>query len=193
MLRNPPGSEDTFFAAVIPQAREMFEAATGIACITQTWRLTLDQWPGGREVFEPGVQMLPVSELYSGSKFNYVTLPRYPLQSTDAITTYDMSRSATTITPSDHFFDDTASFPGRMVLKDAAVWPIALSSRNAIEIDYIAGFGDTAADVPESIKRAIQSMAVFLWQNRGDACSRNNVVTGSGALTIAGEYVTVRL
>jgi hypothetical protein len=194
LLRNPPSSEYDFIDQTIPLARSVFEAATGIACITQTWRLTLDHWPGGREDFWDGTLQGAISELYGGAGcVNYVTMPRYPLQSIDSITTYGMDRSATSVTPATYFFADTASFPGRMVLKDAQVWPIALASRNAIEIDYIAGFGDTADDVPESIKRAIQALAVFYWKNRGDGCTATAALTGSGALQIAGEYVTLRL
>jgi hypothetical protein len=194
LLRNPPTAEDPYIDDLLPLARSMFEAASGVACITQTWRVTLDHWPGGYEEFEPGVQFGAISDLFTSKyQFNYITAPRYPLQSVSAITTYDLDRSPTSVTPADYFFADTASFPGRVVLKDSSSWPTALATRNAIEVDYVAGFGDAASDVPDTIKRAIQSVAVFLWQNRGEGCSATNAIAGSGALNIAAEYVTVRI
>lgn len=193
LLRDPPTAENDFIDLCLAEAVVMFEAATGIAAINQSWKLTLDHWPRGREAWWNGVVEAPISEIYTGRGPNYVSLPRYPLQSITSLTTYDESNSSTSVTVGDYFYVDSASFPGRMVLNNSDAWPTALRNRNAIEIIYVAGFGATASDVPVVIKRAMQSLAAYLWHNRGDGCSSAQALAGSGALNIAAEYVTLRI
>lgn len=192
LLRDPPTDENGFIDTCLIEARQIFEALTGIACINQTWKLTLDAWPGGGERWWDGYRELPVTELYRGG-LDFVQLPRYPLSSVSAVTTYDLDDAATSVVVADVFLTDTASFPGRLVLRSGQTWPIALRDRNAIEITYVAGFGATAADVPESIRRAIRQVAAYLFDNRGSGCSPAKIISATGALQIASEYVTVRL
>lgn len=193
LLREPPSEDDDFIEECITQAREVFEATTGIACITQTWRLTLNDWPGAsREPWWNGVEQLPRSELYR-SGVDYIPMPRYPLQSLDTVTTYDLDNSGTVIDESVVFFVDDSTYPGRVVLNAGETWPTALRDRAAIELVYSAGFGDAAADVPFTIKRAIQQVAGYLYENRGTGCSAQFALTQTGALQIASEYTLVRL
>lgn len=195
LLRDPPAADDDFIEDCITQARMMFEAATGIACINQTWKLTLNDWPGN--VPEPtvsGYVEMPTTELYSGTATrDYVELPRYPLSSVSGINVYDENDSATAVTVNTVFFSDTQSFPGRLVLRFGQTWPVNTRRANGVEITYVAGFGADATTVPETIKLAIQRMAGYLYENRGDGCSATAVFSGTGALQIAAEYVNVRL
>lgn len=193
LLREPPTEDDDFIEECITQAREVFEATTGIACITQTWRLTLDDWPGAsREPWWNGVEQLPRSEL-NRSGVDYIPMPRYPLQSLDSVTTYDLDNSGTAIDESAVFFVDDSTYPGRVVLNAGETWPTALRDRAAIELVYSAGFGDAATDVPFTIKRAIQQVAGYLYENRGTGCSAQFALSPTGALQIASEYTLVRL
>lgn len=192
LLRDPPTEENGFIDTCLPEARQIFEAITGLACINQTWRLTLDAWPGGREAWQDGYRELPVSELNRGM-IDYVTLPRYPLSSVTGIQTYDMDNTPAAVAVSDVFYLDLASFPGRLILQDGQTWPVALRNRNAIEITYVAGFGANAAAVPATIKRAILQIAAYLFDNRGSGCSPEKIISSTGALQIASEYVMVRL
>ena len=183
LLREPPEDEYSFIEDTIRQAVAVFESITGIACINQTWKLTLDEWTHGS-----GDLPLPLAPIQ-----NYITLPRYPLSSISAITTYSPSNTATPITTSDFFFLDTNSLPGRLILKDGQNWPVALRSRNSIEISYVAGLGTSPDDVPVEIRRAIGQIISYLYENRGAGCSAEKAVMASGALQIAAEYVKVRL
>lgn len=193
LLREPPTEDDDFISLCITQAREVFEATTGLACITQTWKLTLDAWPGQTDYdWWDGFEQLPVSELHR-TALDYVPLPRYPLQQVSGLTTYDLSNQATAVTVADVFYTDTASFPGRLLLNADATWPTALRDRAAIELTYVAGFGASADDVPPSIKRAIQQIAGYMYENRGSGCSAQFALRQTGALQIASEYVTIRL
>lgn len=193
LLRDPPTEDNDFIEECITQAREVFEATTGIACITQTWRLTLDDWPGGsREPWWNGVEQLPRSELQR-SGVDYIPMPRYPLQSLDSVTTYDLDNSATVIDEAAVFLVDDSTYPGRVVLNAGETWPTALRDRAAIELVYSAGFGNAADDVPFIVKRAIQQVAGYLYENRGTGCSAQFALAQTGALQIASEYTPVRL
>lgn len=193
LLRDPPVEENDFIEDCITQAREVFEATTGIACISQRWKLTLDNWPGATvEPWWDGMLQIPRSELNSG-RIDYIPMPRYPLLSVDSLLTYDLDNEAASVIVADVFFIDTNSFPGRLVLNAGETWPTALRDRAAIEIEYTAGFGTSANSVPFSIKRAIQQVAGYMYENRGSGCSAQFAMSQTGALQIASEYVTVRL
>jgi len=194
LLREPPTDDDAFITLCIAQARSIFESVTGIACIDQVWKLTLDQWPNGREAWWDGERSMPITELYGGcgSKFA-VTLPRFPLQTVDSVSTYDLTDTATATTVADVFYTDAASFPGRLVLRYGYSWPTALRRANGIEIQYTAGFGSSADDVPADIKRAIQQVAGYLYEHRGEGCTPSNALQKSGALMLASAYVSIKL
>lgn len=194
LLRNPPTTDNDFITTCITQARLIFEAVTGIACIDQTWKLTLDHWPNYNQVWAPGYHNTAVTEIYDyGSHKTAVKLPRRPLQSVDSVSVYDSGDNETVVSVSDVFFVDTASLPGRLCLRFGQTWPVVLRRYNGIEITYTAGFGSSADDVPESIKRAIQQVAAFLYMHRGEGCDPADAVVRSGALTLAAEYTDVRL
>ena len=59
--------EDEYIDGLISTAREWIEEMTGLAMITQTWRMTMDRWPGWSDEWWDGMRELPVSELYGGN------------------------------------------------------------------------------------------------------------------------------
>lgn len=178
----------------ITSAREQFEAVTGRALITQEWRMTIDRWPsGGREPWWDGVQQGAISELYAPGRATWVILPRYRLQSVDAITVFDDDGTSSTVTIADTFIVDTQQEPGRLVLKNGATWPVALQRANAIQIDYTAGYGDTAATVPAAIRVALLQFAAFLYGHRGDDCAGENAMRQSGAWSTFERYMVRRV
>jgi uncharacterized phiE125 gp8 family phage protein len=46
------------------------------------------------------------------------------------------------------------------------VWPSARSVRDAVQIRFIAGYGDAASDVPQAIKQAILLLVGHWFENR---------------------------
>ena len=167
--------------AWVTTARAYIEEMNNFAIITQTWRLALDRWPSGREKWWDGVRQGSRTELYGPSSFSDVTLPRYPLQSITSVTTFDTGDNATAVTVADVFNVDTYRTPGRLALRFGQTWPIALRETNAIVIDYAAGYGSAADDVPAPIKQGILLMAASLYENRGDGCSTVDAYAMSGA------------
>jgi uncharacterized phiE125 gp8 family phage protein len=141
-LRVTSTSEDVLIASLIASAREEVEAATGIALITQDWRLYLDAWP------ESGV----------------VRLPKHPVQQVSQVTIYDALGAPVSTVPNASYLD-RASRPARFARPTNVGDPLA--AMNGIEIDFRTGFGNTGVDVPDGLKRAILLLVSFWFEHRG--------------------------
>lgn len=193
-LRIEFDSDDAEISAYMIEARQAIEDMTGLAFINQSWALTIDRWPQGREVWWDGTREGHISQLYGpGSNVGHVSLPRYPLSSVTSITTYDEESNATSVTVSDVFDIDTQQTPGRIVLKSGQTWPVALRPSNAIQIVYVAGYGTSASNVPPSIRNAIKQMAAYMYSHRGDACDVGDAYHASGAARTLGIHRVIRI
>jgi uncharacterized phiE125 gp8 family phage protein len=178
--------------ALIAESRQMIEETIGLAFISQSWRLSLDRWPGGAEAWWDGVRQMAISELYAPSYMTSVQLPRWPLASITTVTVFDEDSNSQTVTVADTFDVDTYQIPGRMTLKRGSTWPIALRANNAIQIVYVAGYANAAA-VPATMKRALKQLAAFLYTNRGDTCEPAEAMSKSGADDILAIYKPMRV
>lgn len=133
--------EDTLVTALIKAARETVEYRLGLALITQTWELVLDEW------WE-----------------DEATLPHPPLQTVTSITYKTLSGVTKTMSASDYIL--ATGVPGRVLLADGVRFPSdALYPAEAIKIRYVAGWTE-AASVPESIKLAIKLLVGHYYENR---------------------------
>jgi len=178
--------------ALITDARTEIENMTGLAFITQSWRLSLDRWPAGGEAWWDGVREMSITELYRTSTIQSVVLPRWPLASITSITTFDENSNSTSVTTANVFDVDIYQTPGRITLKRGQTWPVALRANNAIQIIYVAGYAN-AASVPSPMKRAIKQLAAFLYSNRGDDCDPKDAYDASGAAGIIAQYKVARV
>ena len=62
-----------------------------------------------------------------------------------------------------------------MVLKDGYTWPDLEDDRpGAVEITYVAGYGDNASDVPEDLRTALRFILADWYENRGDQMQKRN-------------------
>lgn len=190
-LRIDDTSEDTYLTSLIVESREEIEQASGMALIRQKWRLTIDHWPGARQQWWDGVKDGHINMLYGAPAD--LRLPRYPLIEIDGVTVFDEDSTSAVVNVGATFDIDTNQRPGRLALKSGATWPIALRPTNAIQIDYYAGYGALAADVPAPLRRAIRSMAAYLYSHRGDGCDPVEAMAKSGAASVVDRYRTVRI
>lgn len=140
-LRVDGDDEDDFIAGLLVAAREYFEETTRRALISQTWRLSLDEWP------------------------DEIELPKPPLVSVTSITYKDDVGAQTTLSSSVYLVD-TESEPGRIVLASGQSWPAGtLYPVNPIQVTYVAGYGAATA-VPERMKQAIKLLLGHWYENR---------------------------
>lgn len=97
---------------------------------------------------------------------NVFTLPRPPLIEVNSIKYYDSGNNETTLDSS--VYDvDTSSTPGRIALSYGEIWPTTpLRSINGVIVNYNAGYGSEASDVPENVKDAIMLYCAYRYENR---------------------------
>ncbi len=141
-LRIEHGDDDELIGDLIAAARLHIEAETRRALITQTWRRFLDRRPdGGRLVLRPS-----------------------PVQSIASVAVYDADDTMQIVDPGAYLVD-TASVPARFVFKTGM--PLgATRELNGIEIEFVAGYGDTADDVPMPLRQAILRLINHWYEHR---------------------------
>lgn len=141
-LRVDGDDENDFITGLIAAARGYFEETAHRALISQTWRVTLDEW------------------------FDEIELPRAPLQAVTFIKYRDADGVQATVDSSTYLVD-TESEPGRIVLAKSQSWPSGeLHRLNPIQITYVAGYGDEADDVPATMRQAIKLLIGHWYENR---------------------------
>ena len=154
-LRLDDTAEDGLVTTLIAAARIHVESVTSRAMLTQTWRLVLDAWPAQGEV----------------------TLPIAPLITVNAAWCYDSAGEPHEIAVPE-IVADTA---GSRIWLPSQTGAASLRMRQAVEVDYTAGYGDEGTDVPADLRQAMLSLVAF-WFERRDAV----IVAGSGAVVPPG-------
>lgn len=140
-LRIDGTDEDGLLAGLVRIAREHLERATGLALISQGWRLYLDCWP------QSGV----------------LEISRGPLLAVDAIRAFDELGEESEVALTGHVLDG-ARRPARLWLRES---PAARQAINGVEVDFTAGFGESGAEVPDTLKRAMLLHAAHMFEFRG--------------------------
>lgn len=139
-------ADDGLLEPLIKAARQWAEEYTKRAFITQTWEMCLDNSPDGY----------------------FFPIPKPPLVSVSAIKIF-ANNGEEILWPAQNYFVDNYREPGRVALRSGSVWPNEERFINNIMIEYIAGYGDDAEDVPEAIRLAIKQLATHWYENRGEA------------------------
>jgi uncharacterized phiE125 gp8 family phage protein len=144
-LRVDTGDDDALITRLIAAARETAERATGRAFMAQTWRLWLDCWPNDWAI----------------------EIPRPPLIGVSSITVYDALGNATVVDAGSYLVD-AASIPGRVVFRNTVLPPVNLRGAQAIAVEFDAGYGADADDVPAGICEGVLAWIAHLYESRGD-------------------------
>jgi uncharacterized phiE125 gp8 family phage protein len=141
-LKVDGADDNALITALITTARQLAERETGRAFITQTWQMYLDAAPAEIEI------------------------PKPPLQSVTAITVIDDEGAETVVSDTLYDVDASQNSPGRVKLKSWCSWPTHREFASFI-IEFKAGYGDAATDVPETLKQGILQLVAHLYENRG--------------------------
>lgn len=121
---------------LVSAATDYAETYTGRAFITQTWTFKLDSLPP------------------------CIVLPRPKLQSVTHLKYVDSAGVQQTLDAAE--YQVSAGNVARIEPAYNASWPTVRSQMDAVEIEFIAGYGDTSASVPERIRHAL-AMIVGEW------------------------------
>lgn len=140
-LKVETGEEDGLIEGLIRTAREHLENCAGLSLLEQGFRLFLDDWP----------------------KACAILIRRHPVKSVDAVAIYDedglpheVDLSAVRV--------ELARRPARLIVS-AIRAPMRIT--NGIEVDFTAGFGESGADVPDVLKRAMLVHIAAMYETRG--------------------------
>lgn len=144
-LRVLHDSENTAIERFVRSAREHIEGVSGRSLITQTWKLWLPCFP--RE--------------------GTIVLPRPPLQSVTAVRYVDSDGATQTLAGTNYHVLSEGLF-GRIERKASVAWPATDKQPKAVEIEYVAGYGSAADDVPADLVNSILLLAEHLYYNRGE-------------------------
>jgi uncharacterized phiE125 gp8 family phage protein len=142
--------EDTLVEALITTAREWCEGFQNRAYVTQTWELWLDDWPCG----------------------DSIRIPLPPLQAVNSIKYYGTDNTEYTMTATDYFVDPKSE-PGRVVLAYGMTWPsVTLRPANGVCVEFDAGYGDLASDVPKRVNQAMLLLVGHLYLRREESTEK---------------------
>jgi uncharacterized phiE125 gp8 family phage protein len=133
--------DEALLDLLIQASREDIEHKTGKSLITQTREIKLDYFPNCDTI-----------ELTDG-----------PVQTVTEINYYDSDDVLQTLNASEYWVD-THGPVARVVIKNS--WPATESRPSAVTIEYVCGYGDTAAEVPAPLRSACLVGVGWLYENR---------------------------
>jgi uncharacterized phiE125 gp8 family phage protein len=140
-LRIDGAEEDLLLPGLAKAAREHLERATGLSLVSQGWRFHLDGWPD------------------SGA----LEIARGPVSHVLAVRVFDELGEEDELNLAGHVLDGIRR-PARLWLRET---PSARRAINGIEVDFTAGFGESGADVPDTLKRAMLVHVAHMYEFRG--------------------------
>lgn len=142
-LKVDSADDNALISVLITTARQLAERETKRAFITQTWEMYLD---------------------FAQTE---IDIPKPPLQATGlSIKIIDTAGAETVVSTTLYDVDASENSPGRVKLKTGCSWPTHRNFASFI-IEFKGGYGDDAADVPETLKQGILQLLSHLYDNRG--------------------------
>ena len=155
-LRVTASSEDTTITALIAAAREHVERFTRRTLTYTTYRLTMDAFPDGDIELPRSAAAALAANTVTGIAY-----------ATPRVRYYDGDGDLQTMvldTDYELLLDDN---PPRIVTLALEVWPLTLTGqRGAVEVDFIAGYGATAASVPPMLRQAVRMLVSHWYEHR---------------------------
>lgn len=134
--------QDTVINNQITAARLYCEEYLQRSFITTTWALTMEEFP-----------------------CEEIELQRANLIAVSSITYIDTAGATQTLDAS-HYRVDAYSEPPEIEPAWGYYWPFTREISNAVTVTFTAGYGATAASVPQTIKQAILLLAAHWFENR---------------------------
>ena len=163
--------DDQLISGLIDAATEQAERFTGRAFINRTVNAFYDFMPWLESVGGMGTSINRADVTVHGGRV--IALRRLPLDSVTRIAWHQEDGSSIDPWDTANYQVDAESknVLGRVIFKQGVDQPTNLQEGNGLEVEYVAGYGPTADDVPYGIKHAVLMLVAFMFQNRGDCVS----------------------
>lgn len=161
--------DDVLINLLIGAARRYAEMYCNRSFITQQWRLVLDSFPGN------AMYGVPFGITFS-LPGNAILIERGPVQSLDSIIYTAMDGAEVTMPAADRIAELSGGL-ARVTPRFGKIWPIPLPQIGAVKVNFTAGYGAMASDVPEGIRQWILLRVSSLYENREEVAvmQRGNV------------------
>ena len=157
--------EDTIIANWIKSARKEAEDFLNRAMITQIVEMSIDGWPSW-PLQLPMAPLQQVITIKAYSELNVETV-LYDSGYREYTNTTTTAGPIPVPTTNQYFLIDTRSQPGRITLNSNYSLPtITLRKIDSIRIQYLAGYGAAASDVPATMIDAIYLYCAIRNENR---------------------------
>ena len=154
-----------YLSAMISSATEFVKTYTGRALTTETWTLTLDEWPLDiNSVWWNGVREGTLGMIEGNS----VEIRKAPFLAVSSVKTVAEDGTLTTFSSANYYTTTESGF-GRLLLRSGCAWPDMsppVRQRGGILITFTAGYGEDPQTVPSPIRHAIKMLAADYYENR---------------------------
>jgi uncharacterized phiE125 gp8 family phage protein len=168
-LRVDGTAEDTYITGLIETSRLQIEAALGLALIEQRWRWTLDRWPA-----------------------RFVEMPIRPVISVQSVVV-TRADGAPVAVPASAYHVDGNACPPRIVAEWESL-PEPGIIADGIAVEFTAGFGAAATDVPAPIRHAILLLTAHWFECREPSLTMDRPAAIPDAVSaLLAPYRVVRL
>ena len=164
--------DDDLLTAYVQAATDMVDAEwgeLGRALVTQRWRATMPAFP-------------------ASGHFD-ITPP--PVQQITSITYYDTDNAEQTLSSGVYRLTVNGEFAS-VDLLDGASWPQTYARADAVSVDFDAGYGDAASDVPEGIRLAVRLMVGHWYEQRAAVTEKSMSALPLGIRSLLNKYRVVR-
>jgi hypothetical protein len=152
-----PGQDTALLQSFILAATDAMSRYLRVSLQTQTLRLTKDGFaPSGDEALlslGAGVHTASVSYILGG--YDYIDLPRGPVQSVVQIVTFNRANQSAVFDPLLYQIDASGE---RVYLNEGETWPDNLRAYAAVQVDYVAGYASIPPAIIQGIKQHVAAM-----------------------------------
>lgn len=142
-LKEEQETNNALIKNMIVGARKICEAKTNRKLVTQTVKLSLDEFPD-----------------------NEIEIQGSPIQSITHVKYYDSDNAQQTLAATNYQIDITTE-PARFDISSTGTFPDTYDRFNAVELTFVAGYG-LGSSVPDNIKQAMYLMIGHWYENRED-------------------------
>jgi uncharacterized phiE125 gp8 family phage protein len=148
--------EDAYIQSLITVAREWCETYQRRSYITQTWELSLQQFP---------IEHTDTLSDYSQSKI--IEIPKGTLQSINSFTYKDLYGNEKTLVENVDYIVGKRGILGKVCPPYAKIFPVTpLWPLDPIVINFTCGYGDDGSKVPTKVKQAMKLLISHWYENR---------------------------
>jgi hypothetical protein len=183
---------DATITALVSAARLKIERRYGVAMLTQTLDYVQDRFPGhwGGDYCDGTERGFYPAQNYrraGGDIINHqggrsdIVIPMSPIQTVASVSYLD-SGGASQVLDSSLYVLTKGDIQSRVSHAVNTSWPATQLTSGSVKVRLVAGFGDSAADVPETLK-----MAVLLEVSHLRSLTANNLFLSLDSVTGVGE------